>query len=251
MTFQFRVSMFPSAHSPRKELLLLFLLSTCRAVLITVLGLACTAQTVPTHPPTSDKQINVNWLYGSYVPKTVPLRPLTGDQRLKLYLRQTYMTPGIYIKTTLFALHDQITDSNPGWGDGWEGFAKRLGDRQIQFVIQNSVNSAGNFALGWEPRYDRCRYDGFWLRTRHAMLRNFVTYDRTEESLRPQLMPYLGAFAGAALATTWQPGNPSWQVRGYQAAITQVFVGAGINWLGEFAPEIVRVVRRKKSEPVP
>jgi hypothetical protein len=37
-------------------------------------------------------------------------------------------------------------------------------------------------------------------------------------------------------------------VRGYQAAITQVFVGMGINWLGEFAPEIVRVVRKKKND---
>src|SRR6476659_9505230 len=89
--------------------------------------------------------------------------------------------------------------------------------------------------------------DGFWARTRHAIVRNFVTYDRTEKSLRPQVMPYLGAFGGAALATTWQPGNPFWQVRGYQAAITQVFVGMGINWLGEFAPEIVRVLRKKKK----
>lgn len=215
------------------------------------LGKPCTAQPVSTDLPSSDKQLNVNWLYGSYVPRTVELRPLSPDERFKLYIRQTYTTPGIYIKTTLFALHDQITDSNPGWGDGLEGFAKRLGDRQIQFVIQNSVTSAGNFALGWEPRYDRCRCDRFWPRTRHAMLRHFVTYDRTEKSLRPQLMPYLGAFAGAAIATTWQPGNPTWQVRGYQAAITQVFVGVGINWLGEFAPEIVRVVRRKKSAQAP
>jgi hypothetical protein len=37
-------------------------------------------------------------------------------------------------------------------------------------------------------------------------------------------------------------------VRGYQAVVTQVFVGAGINWLGEFAPEIVGVLRRKKTK---
>jgi len=248
MTFQFGVGIVSSAHPSLKGLSLLCLFSASSVALLIALGLSCTAQIPPTHPPTSDKQINVNWLYGSYVPKTVQLRPLCRDERLKLYVRQTYMTPGIYIKTTLFALHDQITNSNPGWGDGFEGFAKRLGDRQIQFIIQNSVTSAGDLAFGWEPRYDRCRCDRFWPRTRHAILRNFVTYDRTEKSLRPQIMPYLGAFSGAALATTWQPGNPSWQVRGYQAAITQVFVGMGINWLGEFAPEIVRVVHRRKGE---
>jgi hypothetical protein len=187
-------------------------------------------------------------LYGSYVPKDVPLIPLDGHQRFKLYLMQTYTTPGIYIKTTLFALHDQITNSNPEWGDGFGGFAKRLGDRQVQFIIQNSITSLGNGMLGWEPRYDRCRCDGLWPRTRHALVRNFVTYDRTEKSLRPQLMPFLGAFGSSAIASTWSPGNPKWEVRGYQAVVTQVFVGAGINWLGEFAPEIVGVLRRKKTK---
>ena len=222
---------------------------------IIVLLLACVATnvaqtnrtTVKEAPPVSDKQINVNWLYGSYVPKDIALQPLDRHKRFDLYIRQTYTTSGIYIKTTLFALHDQITNKEPEWGSGFTGFAKRLGNRQIQFIFQNSVTSLGDGMLRWEPRYDRCRCDGFWPRTRHAIVRNFVTYGRNERSLRPQVMPYLGAFGASALATTWEPGHSSWQVQGYQGAITQVFVGAGINWIGEFAPEIVRVIHRKKS----
>lgn len=214
------------------------------AVLL-ALNLLSIAQTNATNRRVSDQQINVNWLYGSYVPNNVPLQTLNRQQRFKLYIRQTFTTPGIYIKTTLFAAHDQITDRNPEWGGGFSGFVKRFGDRQVQFVIQNSVTSLGNGVLGWEPRYDRCRCGGFWPRTRHAAIRNFVTYNRGENSLRPQLMPYLGAFSASVVATTWQPENPSWQIRGYQAVITQVFVGMGINWMGEFAPEIVRVIRRK------
>jgi hypothetical protein len=42
------------------------------------------------------EQIHVNWLYGSYVPKDVPLKPLNGRMRFKLYVRQTFTTPGIY-----------------------------------------------------------------------------------------------------------------------------------------------------------
>lgn len=199
---------------------------------------------------TTDNQINVNWLYGSYVPKDVPLRSLRGRERLKLSVRQTYTTPGIYIKTTLFAVRDQIAYSQPEWGPGFDGFAKRLANRQGQFIVQNSVISLGDGILGWEPRYDRCRCSGFWGRTRHAVVRNFVTYDSTERSLRPQIMPYVGAFSGAVLATKWEPGNSSWEVRSYQAAITQIFAGVGINWIGEFGPEISRVVRkiRRKSD---
>ncbi len=43
-------------------------------------------------PPDTNKQISVNWLYGSYVPKEVPLQPLNGQLRLRLYSRQTYTT---------------------------------------------------------------------------------------------------------------------------------------------------------------
>jgi hypothetical protein len=217
--------------------------------LLILLGvLPGSAQTsVPDAPePKKDNQINVNWLYGSYVPKEVPLESLSSDHRFKLYIRQTYTTFGIYIKTTLFAVHDQIHNTYPEWGDGFDGFAKRFGTRQAEFVIQNSVISLGDGLLGWEPRYDRCRCQGFWPRTRHAIIRNFVTYDRTEKSLRPQLFPYLGAFIGNVTATAWEPGNSEWQVKGVQGVITQVPIGMGINFIGEFAPEITRVIKHKK-----
>jgi hypothetical protein len=205
------------------------------------------ANAVKPDPDGAEKQINVNWLYGSYVPKDVPIKSLNSHQRLKLYTNQTYLTPGIYIKTVLFSLHDHLVDSPKEWNGNIGGFAKRLGNRQLQFIIQSSVSSVGNGMLGWEPRYDRCRCDGKWHRVRHAVIRNFVTYDRAENALRPQLMPYVGTFTASALATTWLPGNPSWQVKGYQAAITQVFVGAGINVIGEFGPEIARILRKEKA----
>jgi hypothetical protein len=227
------------------------LLLTVIPIIYALLVSSCAAQvetkSASTPAAVAGSELNVNWLYGSYVPKDVPLEPLNGHQRFKLYLMQTYTTPGIYIKTTLFALHDQISNSDPEWGDGFGGFAKRWGNRQVQFIIQNSITSLGNGVLGWEPRYDRCRCDGFWPRTRHAIVRNFVTYDRSEKSLRPQIMPFLGAFGSSAIATTWAPENPRWQVRGYQAVVTQVFVGVGINWLGEFAPEIVGILHKKKG----
>jgi len=205
----------------------------------------CCAQTQ--QESKTEGQINVNWLYGSYVPKDVPLESLNAHQRFQLYVRQTYTTWGIYVKTTLFAVTDQRHDTYTEWGQGFSGFAKRWGTRQGQFIVQNSVSSLGNGLIGWEPRYDRCRCSGLWPRTRHAIVRNFVTYDRTGKSLRPQLFPYVGAFAGSVVATTWQPGTPRWQVKGYQAVITQVPVGIGVYWLGEFAPEIVRVLRGSKK----
>jgi hypothetical protein len=193
-------------------------------------------------------QLNVNWLYGAYVPKDVPLVSLTNRQRLKLYVRQSFTTPGIYIKTLLFSIGDQANRSPPEWGAGFSGYARRVGSRQGQFVIQNSFVALGNGILGYEPRYNRCQCSGFWRRTGHAVARNFVTYNRTEQALRPQLAMYVGAFGAGAVAGTWKPGNPDLVAEGYRGAITQVGFGIAANWVGEFAPDINRILRRKKTE---
>jgi hypothetical protein len=152
------------------------------------------------------------------------------------------------VKTTFFALSDQAHNTFPEWGGGIQGFATRFASRQGQFIVQNSVSSLGFALVRWEPRYDRCRCDGIWPRARHAIARNFVTYDQTEKALRPQIMPYLGAFAGSVVSTTWKPGNARVWTEGYQGVITQLPIGIGINFLGEFAPEITRIIRKKNPD---
>jgi hypothetical protein len=197
----------------------------------------------------ADKQINVNWLYGSFVPKDVPLLPLTPKQRFNLYLHQTYITWGIYIKTVFFALNDQRKNTPPQWDGGFSGFGKRALSYQGQFIIQNSISSLGNGLLRWEPRYDLCRCEGIKPRMWHAVKRNFITYNSTDTSWRPQLMPYAGAAGAAAIsATAWWPGNQNPGIKAYQAAITQIFVGVGVDMLAEFAPDVKRMLGRDKKK---
>src|SRR3979411_897781 len=69
--------------------------------------------------PSINTQLPVNWLYGAYIPKDVPLVAVNGQDLFKLYIRQTYTTPGIYIKTGFFAMHDQVRDTPAAWGDGF------------------------------------------------------------------------------------------------------------------------------------
>jgi hypothetical protein len=79
----------------------------------------------------------------------------------------------------------------------------------------------------------------------HAFMRNFVTYNRTEKELRPQFALYAGALGSGAISSTWFPGKLNPWVEGYQAMITQAGWGLASNWVGEFAPEIVRIIKRK------
>lgn len=201
----------------------------------------------PNQPPVNT-DLPVNWLYGAYVPKDVPLVPLDGRERFKLYIRQTYTTPGIYIKTGFFAIHDQIEDSPPAWGDDFSGFAKRVGSNHATNVIQNSFTSLGQGIVGWEPRYDRCRCTGGWHRFRHAFIRNFITYDHSEQSIRPNIMPFAAAFGAGAIGATWNPNNPTITVKGYQSVFTQAWVGVISNTLGEFAPDVKKKFTKNKNK---
>ncbi len=211
----------------------------------------CAGQQVPgdaaQQPQNNSNAIRVNWLYGAYLPRDVEIEPLSRHQRMQLYVKQTYTTWGIYAKTAMFALGDQANNSPREWDGGIGDFGERFASRYGQFAIQNTFSAAGNYALGYEPRYDRCRCSGVWRRTRHALVRNFVTYNSTESEERPQIAFYAGAMAAGAIASIWKPGpvNP-WR-SGYQSVLTQVAFGGLASVVGEFAPEIARLLKRGKN----
>lgn len=199
--------------------------------------------------PAINETVPVNWLYGAFIPKDAPIQPLTNEERFKLYIRQTYTTPGIYIKTGFFVIHDQAVNAPPGWGDGASGFGKRLGSIQTQNIIQNSLTSLGDAVVRVEPRYDRCRCDGAWPRLRHAIARNFITYGSPDnKAVRPQIVPYAAAFGAGVTVATWEPENQSVLTKGYQNVVTQIWIGVVIDALAEFAPDVKRILHRNEMK---
>ena len=207
------------------------------------------AQTPATPATSVNSTLPVNWIYGAYLPKDAPIQPLTGNERFKLYLRQTYTTPGIYVKTALFSIHDQVNETEPDWGDGASGFGKRLGSLHARNIIQNSLTSLGNATVGFEPRYDRCRCEGAWPRIRHAVVRNFITYGGGDDrGIRPQIMSYAAAFGAGVTVASWEPDDTSVLIKGYQSVVTQAWVGVIVDALAEFAPDIKRMLHKKKAD---
>jgi hypothetical protein len=57
---------------------------------------------------------------------------------------------------------------------------------------------------------------------RGALRRNFVTYDRSEQHLRLQIMPYVASFGSRAIVAMWYPANTEIPVKEYQSVVTQV-----------------------------
>ena len=186
------------------------------------------------------------WLTGVYVGKGRHMVPLTVQQRRDIYLRQTLTTPGAYMKRMFAAGIDQARDSPSQWGGGLGGYSERFASREGQFISANSLAALGNAMLQYEPRYDRCGCSGFGLRTRHAILRNFLTYNRSERELRPQWALYGGAFGGGLISTAWKPHPRNAFAEGGRAVVGQAAYGALLNFFIEFAGEINRKLGAKK-----
>ncbi len=180
------------------------------------------------------------WIAGEYMGRNRALVSPTREQREEIYLRQTLTTPEAYMKRMFAALIDQARGTPWQWGGGWGGYGKRFASREGQFVAANSLAALGNAKLGYEVRYDQCKCQGLWPRTRHAFIRNLVTYDRSEEHLRPQWALYGGAFGGGMISTTWKPGSHNAFAEGGQAALEQVGWGTLLNFFTEFSREINR-----------
>ena len=190
-----------------------------------------------------------SWLTGVFVKQGETMTPLTGPQRRELYLQQTLITPGAYMKRMFAAGIDQARGVPSQWDDGWGGYAERFASREGQFISANSLAALGNSAFKYEPRYDRCQCKGFWPRTKHALARNFFTFNDTEVQRRPQLALYAGAFGGGMISTAWKPHPRNAFAEGGRAMLGQAGYGSLLNFFIEFAGEINREIGVKRQTP--
>jgi hypothetical protein len=182
---------------------------------------------------------------GTYVSKERQLVPLNTRQRKAVYLQQTFASASAYWKRMFEAVVDQARDSPPQWGGGWPGYGKRFASREGQFIAANSFAAWGNAKLGYEVRYEQCRCDRFGGRVKHAIARNFYTYDRTEVNKHPQWALYGGALGGGMLSAAWKPGHDPLK-DGLYGVAGQAAYGTLLNLAIEFSRDINRKLGSKK-----
>jgi hypothetical protein len=189
------------------------------------------------------------WFTGVFVPKDQIRTPLTSAQRRELYLQQTLATPGAYMKRMFAAGIDQARGSPSQWDGGFRGYGERFASREGQFISANTLAALGNAALKYEPRYDQCRCSGLLPRTRHAILRNFLTYNASETQLRPQWALYAGSLGGGMISTAWKPHPRNAFAEGGRAMLGQAAFGTLLNFFIEFAGDINRKIGAKSPKP--
>ena len=138
--------------------------SLCRLAVLTVFALSLAAQenTQPgaqdnTQPATEDKRIL--WIFTNHrtTDDSAALTRLTPRGKLAIAWGDA-TDRALFFQTAVLAGIGQATNSNPSFGQGAEGYAKRLGTTYADFAIENMMTE-GVFPtlLHQDPRYIRRR----------------------------------------------------------------------------------------------
>src|SRR5580704_6745497 len=177
--------------------------------------------------------------------------PMTAAQKYKVAVRSSFD----YVQFPWYAALagiSQAQNSEPGYGQGAEGYAKRFGSAFADGTIENfMVNAVVPAALHTDPRYYQLGKGGFVHRTGYALSRLFIT--RTDSGHNTFNFGEIGGSGMAAALSTYSYHPKSDKTLSNTASVwgTQVGYDAILIVLNEFWPDIRRKFHKDKSAPQP
>ena len=173
-------------------------------------------------------------------------RPITIRQKFKIAAEDTF-SPTSYLLGGVFAGLSQLNNSNPSFGQGVEGYAKRYGTNTADQDIGNFMTEAIMPSLLHEdPRYFRKGTGSFKGRLAYAASRVLVT--RTDSGgSRFNSSEFLGNGTVAAIGNLYYADDKGFSPT-MQRMFTQIGTDAISNVLKEIWPDVKRkYFNRKRS----
>lgn len=214
--------------------------SLCCIAVLTALNLGAQEST---QPQTEDKRIL--WFFTNH---------RTTDESEEL----TKLTPGgkfaiawgdatdraIFLQTAVLSGIGQASDSNPSFGQGMEGYAKRFGATYADFAVENMTTEAlFPILLHQDPRYFRRAEGTARSRVIYALSRLFITRGDSGTD-QFNYSEVLGAAVSVAVSNAYYPdGRTAGNNVGRYAE--QLGFDAASNVLKEFWPNIKRKLPRR------
>jgi hypothetical protein len=172
-------------------------------------------------------------------PKQAP-RPLTGMDRLTLFLNDTYASPGAYAGLGAGAMIDQVRHTPAKWDQDGSAYTRRFASEYGQLALRNSIHDGMAGLTGLDPRYPVCGCGGLWHRSGHALEMTFVTH-RQDQRLVLDMPQVAGAYGSGMLSTYWYPHHQfSPLVQGVQFGHEQMGEVLINNLVKEFGPDLKR-----------
>lgn len=207
----------------------------------------CLGAQVNNPPKPEDKRILGIFTNHRTAEEAASLPRLTSRQKLHIAWEDT-TDRAIFVQSGFIAGIGQATNSNPSFGQGAEGYAKRLGASYADFAIQNFMTE-GLFPsmLHQDPRYFRRREGSTRSRLGYAVSRLFIT--RTDSGKHQfNYSEVLGGATSLAISNAYYPDgrNASDNLHRY---VLQLGFDAASNVLKEFWPDLKRKMPRRIVAP--
>jgi hypothetical protein len=170
--------------------------------------------------------------------------------RLRLFLDDTVLSPTLAPRLAFSAAMDHRDGAERAWGTGADAYGKRMAARAGLVLTQAAVQHGTAAVLGLDPRGEqtRCGCTNPMKRAGHALARTFYTRDRRGRAV-PNVPLFAGAAGGAAIARAWYPRDEGPGPDAARFAAMSVVGQAGANVFREFAPELKRMIPRRKPKP--
>jgi hypothetical protein len=175
--------------------------------------------------------------------------PLTTGQKFKVVTRGSFD----YIQIPWYAFLagiSQAQNSEPGYGQGAEGYGKRFGASFADGTIENYMTGAVlPSLLRQDPRFFQSSQGGFWHRTGYAVSRIVVT--RTDSGGQQfNFSEVVGSAMSAAISTySYHPKADRTLPNTASVWGTQVGYDTLTIVVKEFWPDIRRKLGKKKKAP--
>jgi hypothetical protein len=175
--------------------------------------------------------------------------PLTAGQKFKVVARSTF-DPVEYFWYGALAGISQWENSEPGFGQGAQGYGKRYGAYLADGTIENFMTEAVlPSLLHQDPRYFQMGKGGFWRRTGYAVSRIFVT--RTDSGTNQfNYSEIVGSGASSFISTySYHPRGDRNVPNTLSVWGTQVGYDTLTYVVKEFWPDIRRKLRGSHASP--
>jgi hypothetical protein len=179
---------------------------------------------------------------------SAPFAPITAKRKFYIASKDSFDYP-VYLTSAAFAGLYQLENQNPSFGQGMEGYAKRLassyGDQAIGNLMTEAIFPT---LLREDPRYFRIGLSGgtTWHRVGYALTRVFVV--RTDKGKWDfNYSEWLGNGAMVAISNLYYPADTRNVADNVQKLGIQVGTDAFSQVMKEFWPDIKRKLSKKKS----
>jgi hypothetical protein len=180
---------------------------------------------------------------------TLPFHPITTRQKFNIAVKDTFDYPS-YLLAGAFAGISQLDDSNPSFGQGVKGYAKRYGASVADQDLGNFMTEAFMpTLLHQDPRYFRKVTGSFRSRLLYAATR--VAVVKTDNgNWTFNASEFLGNGIVASLGNAYYPDSVGFSPT-MQRMFTQIGTDALSQVLKEFWPDIKRKWFKKRDGNVP